>query len=265
MTKELLTASTRLRRDVTDDDNETVQPRRLLPGKLTTSDFATHPGAASLVVEPGKLTLEEAGRDAMSPAQALRYFDWMTARADRRAEPHAGDLDDEGALATAFSFVDVARGGERLPQWLEKQLGVELSCVRIHLDDRAAQAAGALEAEAFTMGDDIYFARGAYDPQSERGIQLIAHEVAHVAQNKRATPPMGRRVSRPEDAREQEADSFAQRFAAGHPGGPRDPDPAGQDQIDDDAARTQPLGRSTPIITRPSSVRTFSTRSRSPA
>lgn len=153
----------------------------------------------------------------MTPAQALRYSDWMLAgRIDRRAETDAGELDDSGALGSAFSFIEESRGGQPLPAELARRLGddlgVDLSCVRIHTDDRAAQAAAALHAQAFTLGDDIYFAAGAYDPSSEAGTLLIAHEVAHVAQHRRGGAPSGRRVSRPEDSHEQEAESFARRF-----------------------------------------------------
>nr|HEX4318378.1 DUF4157 domain-containing protein [Kofleriaceae bacterium] len=60
-----------------------------------------------------------------------------------------------------------------------------------------------------------YLAAGAYDPGSTAGVELIAHEVAHVAQQRRAAPTSSTRVSRADDAHEQEADRFASAFVAG--------------------------------------------------
>ena len=72
-------------------------------------------------------------------------------------------------------------GGEQLPADVrgdfEASLGTDLSSVRVHQDD--AKHAGA---KAYTVGQDIHFAPGQYDPQSKAGKQLLAHEVAHTQQ-----------------------------------------------------------------------------------
>src|SRR5262249_55682432 len=124
---------------------------------------------------------------------------------------------DAGQLARAFDFVAQAAGGIALPAELrarlEAELGADLGAVRVHTDSRAASAAAQLGARAFTIQSNIYFAAGAYDPDSEPGIELIAHEVAHVAKNLRGDH--GRRerpVSRPDDAHERHADAFARTF-----------------------------------------------------
>lgn len=57
----------------------------------------------------------------------------------------------------------------------------------------------------------MYFAAGAYDPESEAGVELIAHEVAHVAQQARGRAGAGG-VSRADDAHEVEAEDLAKRF-----------------------------------------------------
>ncbi|HEX7841595.1 MAG TPA: DUF4157 domain-containing protein, partial [Kofleriaceae bacterium] len=54
-----------------------------------------------------------------------------------------------------------------------------------HTDDAADLVAAAHHAHAVTLGDDIYFARGAYAPGTERGDELLAHELTHVAQGQR--------------------------------------------------------------------------------
>jgi hypothetical protein len=54
--------------------------------------------------------------------------------------------------------------------------------VRVHTDAKAAASALALNARAYTVGGHIVFAEGQYDPVSSAGRELIAHELAHVAQ-----------------------------------------------------------------------------------
>ncbi|WP_266182084.1 DUF4157 domain-containing protein [Dyella humicola] len=66
--------------------------------------------------------------------------------------------------------------------WLETAFGANLSAVHIHHDTESAAAARAEHAHAFTAGRDIYFGDGCYEPHSEAGRQLLAHEVAHVLQ-----------------------------------------------------------------------------------
>lgn len=180
--------------------------------------------------QPSKISRAELA-DSPTPAHSLAYTQWMLApergwsgaRVDRRGDAPV----DDGALATAFSFLS-PRSGAPLPAALARrlgqELGVDLSRVRIHTDDAAHQAATALAARAFTIGEDIYFERGAYDPESASGVELIAHEVTHVAQNLLGQVPTGTepRVSRPDEAHEREAEKFAARFAAA----PR-PEPTG--------------------------------------
>jgi Domain of unknown function (DUF4157) len=67
-------------------------------------------------------------------------------------------------------------------QRVESAVGSDLSGVRVHNDGAAAHAADALGARAFTVGRDMVFGRGQYDPGSSGGQKLIAHEAAHTVQ-----------------------------------------------------------------------------------
>jgi hypothetical protein len=58
-----------------------------------------------------------------------------------------------------------------------------LGGARVHTGAAAAGAARALQARAFTYGQDIYFAAGAYQPQTPAGRWLLAHEIAHTRQS----------------------------------------------------------------------------------
>lgn len=71
--------------------------------------------------------------------------------------------------------------------FFESRFGHDFSQVRIHTDSRASARAGELSARAFTSGDHIVFGRGAYAPDTPTGQRLIAHELAHVAQQRNAS------------------------------------------------------------------------------
>ncbi len=65
---------------------------------------------------------------------------------------------------------------------MESAYGVDLSGVRLHTDATAAGLADRLNAHAFTIGRDIAFAPGAYQPGTPVGDAILAHELAHVVQ-----------------------------------------------------------------------------------
>jgi Domain of unknown function (DUF4157) len=67
---------------------------------------------------------------------------------------------------------------------LERSLGADLSTVRVHTDATSAAAVRSARARAVTVGEDIALAPGEYRPESPRGTALIAHEVAHVLQQR---------------------------------------------------------------------------------
>ncbi|QCW01740.1 DUF4157 domain-containing protein [Natrinema pallidum] len=67
---------------------------------------------------------------------------------------------------------------------LEERMDADFSTVRIHTGGKAAEAAEAIDARAFTCGTDIVFNAGEYDPESPEGQHLLAHELAHVTQQR---------------------------------------------------------------------------------
>ena len=161
------------------------------------------------------------GRERPMPAPAAPGKRDMVSRVYRDAIGQAPSMpgpDAEAALGAAAT----AGGGHGLPAdlraELEAALGVDLSGVRLHADGASAEAAQAIRARAYAVGDDIFFAAGAYEPNAADGKRLIAHEVAHTVQQK-STPAGARQekleVSQPGDAAEVEADHFADAFVAG--------------------------------------------------
>ena len=62
------------------------------------------------------------------------------------------------------------------------RFGCDFSAVRVHTDAAAATSARALNASAYTVGDSIVFGEGKFNQRSPDGRRLLAHELAHVAQ-----------------------------------------------------------------------------------
>lgn len=65
---------------------------------------------------------------------------------------------------------------------MEDRFGADFSGVNIHTDATAVQLNSQLGAEAFAHGNDIYFNEGRYNPESNRGKHLLAHELTHTIQ-----------------------------------------------------------------------------------
>jgi hypothetical protein len=84
--------------------------------------------------------------------------------------------------------------GERLDaltgRFMEQRFGYDFDRVRVHSDTRSAQSAADIGARAWTLGSHVFFGPGAYDPASPQGAALIAHELAHVVQQRNQARPL---------------------------------------------------------------------------
>jgi hypothetical protein len=70
--------------------------------------------------------------------------------------------------------------------FFEPRFGHDFGRVRVHRDNAAAASAHEVAAHAYTVGQHVVFARGRYDPSSAGGRALLAHELAHVVQQRQA-------------------------------------------------------------------------------
>ena len=121
--------------------------------------------AAEQGADPGKLAAHLAGMQsaAMGASLAQRYANigakWLADQAPTRLDP---------MLIERLSHMGFRRES--------------LADVKIHRGPRAQQAADALTARAFAVGDgDVFFGRGEFDPHSKSGLAVLAHELAHIA------------------------------------------------------------------------------------
>jgi hypothetical protein len=126
-------------------------------------------------------------------------------------------------------------GGESLPPsaraFFEGQFGHDFTRVRVHTGAAASASAAALNARAYTVGHDVVFAAGEYQPHTSEGRHLLAHELTHVVQQGAAGGAESGRVQRSfvscgsrKDCRPRDADEVARSrsdpFLVGDVGGP---------------------------------------------
>jgi outer membrane protein OmpA-like peptidoglycan-associated protein len=118
--------------------------------------------------------------DPAEAAAERAASEWSSSRADSPIP--VGSLGSGSAAAPRLS----AGAGESMtPQWQDgaaARYGIDSGAVRVHADSHAAALANGLGANAFTIGNDIYFGAGRYTPETPQGERLLAHELAHVAQ-----------------------------------------------------------------------------------
>lgn len=94
---------------------------------------------------------------------------------------------------------------------MEGRFGEDFDDVRLHTDSKAAESAQELKASAYTVGKDIAFRESRYAPDTSEGKMLLAHELAHVVQQRLAggQPRQSRALNEPGDNWEQAADAAA--------------------------------------------------------
>ena len=160
------------------------------------------------------------------PVQAKRKTAGPTTRDEAKREAR-----NTQALAkpeASFGNIDIfprqgrpAGGDTALPdplrQKMELAFDTDFSQVRIHTSVPIADSISAL---AFTQGRDIHFAPDQYNPASQEGQKIIAHELAHVMQQRQGRVPTPHRQDVPVTADpglEAEADRIGAQATSGAP------------------------------------------------
>lgn len=65
---------------------------------------------------------------------------------------------------------------------MESKMGGDFSDVQVHTGPKAAAAADSINARAFTVGNHVAFNSGEYQPDTDSGKEVLAHELTHVRQ-----------------------------------------------------------------------------------
>ena len=192
--------------------------------------YSPHKGLVSLQRTIGNQAVNRLIRNTRSPSESgenreffpvpvgkpddrfEREVDRMADRALSKAEPKpAGDDGSPEFGDTTLKHLGGSSGpgsGESLRSadlaFFESRFAQDLSGVRVHTDPRAEEAAQAFHARAFTVGRDIVFGRGEYNPSGGIGRNLLAHELAHVVQQETTGGPSGILHRKPNDEEDEE-------------------------------------------------------------
>ncbi len=94
--------------------------------------------------------------------------------------------------------------------FMEPRFGHSFGNVRVHTNAQAAESARAVNALAYTVGENIVFGSGQFAPGTMGGRQLLAHELTHVVQQH-----TGQAAQRGENVDESEAQQTAEAVARG--------------------------------------------------
>jgi hypothetical protein len=138
----------------------------------------------------------------------------------RQATAAAGEPRKEGEAPLIVHEVLHAPGvplDAETRAFFEPRLGRDFSDVRAHYGARAAASAAAVDARAYTVGRDVVFGAGQYDAAGGAGRVLMAHELAHVAQQRHRAPlPDRLPIGEAHGAAEIEARRIAVEVMQGH-------------------------------------------------
>ncbi len=105
---------------------------------------------------------------------------------DKKAQRKENNNDTTEALPATENYINSLSGGQSLNEkdksFFESGMGYDLSNVRLHTDNNAAKSAQSINALAYTSGNNIVFNQNQYEPGTDDGKKLLAHELTHVVQ-----------------------------------------------------------------------------------
>jgi hypothetical protein len=161
--------------------------RKPLHSGLTTQDSETIPPIVHEVLRSPGQSLDVATRNFFEPRfghdfSQVRVNSGMPMAYSNLTMNDPGDeyeRDTEKVLKQALEDTT-----SRAEKKIQPPVEYDFSQVRIHTDVKAAESAQAINARAYTVGRDIVFGAGQYSPHSTQGRRLLAHELAHVVQQK---------------------------------------------------------------------------------
>lgn len=161
-----------------------VQPK-LMVGAANDSAERDADRAADQVMRMGERDAP-AATGAATGGQVQRKCATCDEEAGTIQREASGGMGGGAASPAARSAIGAMGGGSPLPAseraFFEPRFGRDLSGVRLHDGPAADAASQSIAARAFTLGNNIAFARGEYRPGTGEGRRLMAHELAHVMQ-----------------------------------------------------------------------------------
>jgi hypothetical protein len=133
---------------------------------------------------------EQGAAQSLTPVQAGAARD-----EDQPLQTKSSDARSVGQIAPDIVHQTLLSDGAPLDaatrDFMEPRFGFDFSRVRVHTDPRASASADAIQAFAYTVGRDVVFRSGTYQPGTHTGRRLLAHELTHVVQQGAAAAATG--------------------------------------------------------------------------
>ena len=130
--------------------------------------------------EPAELEAEATAKKVMRSTAAPTVSSGASGIARKAGDPPA--LSPNTSASIASSTGSGAPLPARVRNFMEPRFKADFSRVRIHTGQPAAQLSAQLHAQAFTVGNNIFFGKDQFKPDSPEGQELIAHELTHTIQ-----------------------------------------------------------------------------------
>jgi hypothetical protein len=136
--------------------------------KAETSQFADDKKKkpASMKAETSQFADDKKKKPASMKAETSQFAD------DKKKKP--------ASMKAAPTSSSPNKMPEHVQQKMESTMNADFSNVNIHVGSKASSV-GAL---AYTQGNDIHFAQGKFNPNTQSGQNLLGHELAHVVQQR---------------------------------------------------------------------------------
>lgn len=179
-------------------------------------EAAHRPATPEPAPAPSAVFAGEAAEPAEAPF-AIPGLSTESGPAVRRSatDPLGGSSVDAGTEKALQSPSGGGKLDDSVRSRMESAFGTDFSDVRVHTGSDASTLSRSMQATAFTHGSNIYFSEGTYNPNTEGGQHLLAHELTHVVQRKQGrdtgepAKSGGTTIGKADDPLENEADSVA--------------------------------------------------------
>ncbi|MEQ9364292.1 MAG: DUF4157 domain-containing protein [Leptospirales bacterium] len=134
------------------------------------------------LMRPGSVVHRAASRDSRDKEQDEEKIDSLSAKPSP-----GGAVPGPVAAPIAAQIRGVQNSGGRplsrgVRRAMEPHFRRSLAGVRVHTDAGAVRTASAIKARAYTLGRDVVFNQGEFQPETIQGRRLLAHELTHVVQ-----------------------------------------------------------------------------------
>ncbi|MDE2597473.1 MAG: DUF4157 domain-containing protein [Sphingomonadales bacterium] len=158
-----------------------IQPALMLSQPGDASEQEADRVAAHVVAMPEPAPRASAGGGGIQRSPLI------VQRAPAAAAPTPDNVADPATEAAVKK--EMSGGSPMAPDvagFFGRRFNADFSGVRIHTDGKAENLSTRLGARAFTYGRHVFFNAGQYNPDTEDGSKLIAHELTHTIQQQAA-------------------------------------------------------------------------------